>query len=121
MLLNHHNELWRPELRELEGLEVGVAVDEAARGEMRELDARVLAHEGARAGDRGDDDDAAVLGVAKGEGRAAGSPREKRAGGLVKARQGEGVSLVVVGLEKASEGVRAIVNSFELSAGTTCA
>ena len=81
----------------------------AARGEMRELDAlRVLAHEGARAGDRGDDDDAAVLGVAKGEGRAAGSPREKRAGGLVKARQGEGVSLVVVGLEKASEGVRAV-------------
>ncbi|ACO62336.1 predicted protein [Micromonas commoda] len=97
-----------PELRELEGLEVGVAVDEAARGEMRELDARVLTHEGARAGDRGDDDDAAVLGVAKGEGRAAGSPREKRAGGLVEARQGEGVSLVVVGLEKAPEGVRAI-------------
>ena len=31
-----------------------MAVDEAARGEMRELDARVLTHEGARAGDRGD-------------------------------------------------------------------
>ena len=42
-----------------------MAVDEAARGEMRELDARVLTHEGARAGDRGDDDDAAVLGGPK--------------------------------------------------------
>lgn len=64
-----------------------MAVDEAAGGEVREVDARVLTHEGARAGSRGDDDDAAVLGVAKGERSAAGGPREKRAGGFVKARE----------------------------------
>ena len=51
---------------ELEGLEVGVTVDETSGGEVRELDGAAASDEGLRARSRRDDDDCAVVGVSEG-------------------------------------------------------
>ena len=97
----------RPEGGELEGLEVGVAVDEASGGEVRELDGAAASDEGLRARSRGDDDDGAVVGVPEGDGGGSGGPRGEGPGGLVEEGEGEDVAGAVKGLEEVAERVGA--------------